>query len=54
MLTKETINYLLTELQSRLEVLDDLMAYELDDELLEGWCEEVKQTNKAIEELHAC
>ena len=52
-LTKQTIEYVLAELQSRLEVLDDLMEYADASEAKQAkeWQEEYLQCEIAIEEL---
>ena len=52
-LTKQTIEYILAELQSRLEVLDDLMEYAdaSEAEQAKEWQEEYLQCERAIEEL---
>lgn len=50
-LSEETIEYLLAELTSRSEVLDDLIMYCEDEKQLDEWKTEQRQCEQAIEEL---
>ena len=57
MLTKETIAYLLEELQSRSEVLDDLLLNTTDFAMrfqVAEWCNEQVALAKAVKELKQC